>query len=191
MSGILIASPRRRQLAQEDGNRILYGLQTQKSSRYSSSRDVAVAIVASTSAFTHPTGPPWPEPAPASPALGWISLQPDLKIKALISIVFFPYFLAEKVLGWCQWFKAGVTPAPQSLPGILQMENGIMAGQILHPGDVTAVLQTCTEALLSPSSPTAFTNPWNLLSASSLLHAGLHQRWGSYAAWAGGCGSRK
>lgn len=119
MSGILIASPRRRQLAQEDGNRILYGLQTQKSSQYSSSRDVAVTIVTSTSALTHPTGPPRPEPAPASPALGWISLQPDLKIKALLYIVFFLYFLAEKVLGWCQWFKAGITPGTSVSTGDL------------------------------------------------------------------------
>lgn len=53
-----------------------------------------------------------------------------------------------------------------------------MAGQILHPRDFTAVLETCTEALLSPSSPMAFNNPLNLPSAASLAHKGLHQRWG-------------
>lgn len=96
MLGILIASPGRRQLAEEDGNRIFYGLQTQKSSWYFSSRDVAVAIVASTSAFTHPAGPPRPEPGPTSPALRWISLQPYLKIRALLYIVFFPLFFGSK-----------------------------------------------------------------------------------------------
>lgn len=46
-SGILTAPSRRQRLAEEGGNRILYGSRTQNSSQYSSSRDVAVTTVTS------------------------------------------------------------------------------------------------------------------------------------------------